>query len=284
MALEAGDGFISGLVATNPVGATDPKSQGDDHIRLIKTAVKGTFPNLDSAVTATPAQINGLAGTLVAANGSNLTNLNATALASGTVADARLSANVPLKDAANTFAAAQKISAGVANSLVIENSVNSVTGWMGTGSASLFLGTQTDHDVLFYAFNTHRGTIDSTTGNWELNGVVQTDFARLSQSNTFTGATQTVDGASGDGVIRATRTSGVQMDMRADNGIGTIGTASNHPVRIWVNQVTAYEISAAGAHDFKSGTVLAAQIANSDSETLVAGQLHFIDANATLPN
>jgi hypothetical protein len=32
------------------------------------------------------------------------------------------------------------------------------------------------------------------------------------------------------------------------------------------------------------GAVTAATIANSDSETLVAGQLHFIDGNATLPN
>lgn len=58
MALEAGDGFISGLVATNPVNATDQVAQGDDHIRLIKTALKGTFPNLNGAVNATPAQLN----------------------------------------------------------------------------------------------------------------------------------------------------------------------------------------------------------------------------------
>jgi hypothetical protein len=58
MALEAGDGFISGLVATNPVNATDEVAQGDDHLRLIKTALKGTFPNLNGAVNATPAQLN----------------------------------------------------------------------------------------------------------------------------------------------------------------------------------------------------------------------------------
>ena len=92
MSLEAGDGFISGLVATNPVGAVDPKSQGDDHIRLIKVALKGTFPNIDAAVTVTEDVINGVQ------NASNLT--------SGTVADARLTSNVPLKDAANTFTGA----------------------------------------------------------------------------------------------------------------------------------------------------------------------------------
>lgn len=44
MALEAGT-YISDLNQSNPVGATDPKSQGDDHIRLIKTVLKNTLPN-----------------------------------------------------------------------------------------------------------------------------------------------------------------------------------------------------------------------------------------------
>lgn len=52
--------FISGLDSANPL-ATDPKSQGDDHIRLVKSAVKATFPNLTGAVTATHLQINDVA-------------------------------------------------------------------------------------------------------------------------------------------------------------------------------------------------------------------------------
>jgi len=43
---------ISDLVVTNPVGATDPKSEGDDHIRNIKTALKTDFPNINGAVSA----------------------------------------------------------------------------------------------------------------------------------------------------------------------------------------------------------------------------------------
>ena len=42
MGLETGS-FLSDLVVTNPVGATDPKSQGDDHLRLIKDLIKKTF-------------------------------------------------------------------------------------------------------------------------------------------------------------------------------------------------------------------------------------------------
>ena len=62
MALESGVTYIEDLVSTNPVGATDDVEEGDDHIRNIKTAVKGSFPNLGAAaVTKTAAEINDLA-------------------------------------------------------------------------------------------------------------------------------------------------------------------------------------------------------------------------------
>jgi len=57
MALEVGT-YISDLVITNPVGATDTKAQGDDHIRLIKAALKATFPNITGAMTKTHTQLN----------------------------------------------------------------------------------------------------------------------------------------------------------------------------------------------------------------------------------
>jgi len=56
MALESTT-YINGLVATNPTG-TDPKSQGDDHIRLVKSAIKNTFPNITGEVTATHTELN----------------------------------------------------------------------------------------------------------------------------------------------------------------------------------------------------------------------------------
>lgn len=61
MGLETGS-FISALVSTNPVGATDPKSQGDDHIRFIKAKILETFPNVTGAVTATHAELNLVVG------------------------------------------------------------------------------------------------------------------------------------------------------------------------------------------------------------------------------
>lgn len=57
MALETGT-YISDLVATNPVGATDTKATLDDHIRLVKSTVKATFPNISGAVTPTHTELN----------------------------------------------------------------------------------------------------------------------------------------------------------------------------------------------------------------------------------
>jgi len=49
--------YVNQLVPSNPL-STDSVSQADDHLRIIKTVLKNTFPNLDSPVTATPTQIN----------------------------------------------------------------------------------------------------------------------------------------------------------------------------------------------------------------------------------
>src|SRR5690242_7340608 len=59
MGLETGT-YISDLVSTNRVGSTDQASTADDHIRLIKSTIKTTFPNITGAVTPTQTQINQL--------------------------------------------------------------------------------------------------------------------------------------------------------------------------------------------------------------------------------
>lgn len=56
MALEAGT-YISDLVATNPT-SSDAKSQGDDHLRLIKSTLLSTFPNVAGEVTPTHTELN----------------------------------------------------------------------------------------------------------------------------------------------------------------------------------------------------------------------------------
>ena len=60
MALESAT-YIDGLVTTNPTG-TDNRSQGDDHIRLLKSTIKATFPNINGAVSATDEELDILDG------------------------------------------------------------------------------------------------------------------------------------------------------------------------------------------------------------------------------
>jgi hypothetical protein len=60
MSLEAGN-TIKQLVATNPEG-TDPKSQGDDHLRLLKATLKNQFSGFTDGIpiTRTESQINSM--------------------------------------------------------------------------------------------------------------------------------------------------------------------------------------------------------------------------------
>ncbi len=71
--------YIAELVPTNPLGS-DPKAQGDDHLRLVKSVMQSQFPNFEAAaVTLTVAQLNELLTrngwtdlTPVAASGANV--------------------------------------------------------------------------------------------------------------------------------------------------------------------------------------------------------------------
>ena len=54
--------YITQLVPTQPQGG-ESISEGDDHLRTIKTAVKQSFPNVSSAVTSTPAKLNAVGQT-----------------------------------------------------------------------------------------------------------------------------------------------------------------------------------------------------------------------------
>lgn len=70
--------FIHQLDPNNPVGGSDPKSQGDDHFHLIKETLQNTFPNVEGEVTASHTELNILDGvTASAADINKLDNLAA---------------------------------------------------------------------------------------------------------------------------------------------------------------------------------------------------------------
>lgn len=56
MAIESAT-YLSDLNVANPPGS-DPVGQADDHIRLLKSVLKTTFPNLTGPVTSTQVQLN----------------------------------------------------------------------------------------------------------------------------------------------------------------------------------------------------------------------------------
>ena len=56
MGLETGT-YINSLNASNPT-TSDNVAQGDDHLRLLKSTIKASFPNVTGAVTATHTAIN----------------------------------------------------------------------------------------------------------------------------------------------------------------------------------------------------------------------------------
>jgi microcystin-dependent protein len=62
---------INQLVATNPV-ATDPLAQADDHLRLIKSTIQNTFPNVTGAINATHTEMNSVADGDTAATATTL--------------------------------------------------------------------------------------------------------------------------------------------------------------------------------------------------------------------
>ena len=49
--------YIDDLVATNPT-TSDPVNAGDDHLRLLKSVLQSSFPNVDGAVTSSVAELN----------------------------------------------------------------------------------------------------------------------------------------------------------------------------------------------------------------------------------
>ena len=76
MGLETGT-YISDLNSSNPV-AGDPVNEGDDHLRLVKSTVKATFPSITGAVSATHTELNKLDG--VTANTTELNYVDVTTL------------------------------------------------------------------------------------------------------------------------------------------------------------------------------------------------------------
>lgn len=91
---------ISGICVSRQVGSPDTQEEGNI--------------NIDGAILADSLTATTVSATTITGNGSGLTALNASMLASGTVSDSRLSANVALLNASNSFSVGQTVLSGAA--------------------------------------------------------------------------------------------------------------------------------------------------------------------------
>jgi microcystin-dependent protein len=142
--------YVDDLVATNPENA-DPVQQGADHLRLLKTVLKDSFPAIGGPVTASHTQIN-------------------TAVSQA----ADLNTNAARKDAAGTFTALMTFGAGLnATSIKLEGNelvppgtgalwfdAAAPDGWALADGGTLLRG---ENPVLFARWGTRYGAGDGVT-------------------------------------------------------------------------------------------------------------------------
>lgn len=172
MALEVGT-YISDLVVTNPTGG-DSKSQGDDHLRLIKSTIKATFPNITGAVTATHTDINGATAS-IAAKVSKAGDTMSGALAMGSNKITGL-ANGTLSTDAAAFG---QIATATASYLPLAG---------GTMSGALAMGSQKITGLANGVAATDAATVGQLTGTAQFkNGTFSRDMTTASGTQTITG-------------------------------------------------------------------------------------------------
>lgn len=224
--LETGT-YISDLVATNPL-SSDLASTADDHLRLIKSTVKTTFPNINGAVTATDEQLNQVTGTFTTAP-VELENASWRLLFDETDA----TTNERLYDfaaSAGQFLGRTRTDADAAGNswLVVDRNGTTVTS-IALASTAITWNANT----LFTTANDGSGSgLDADL----LDGSSSAAFAQIAASNTFTGTTQTISAASPTWRITET-------DAAADNAIWQIQGNSEqfrlHAVNDALNTTTA---------------------------------------------
>ena len=89
MGLETGT-YISDLNSSNPA-AGDPVNEGDDHLRLLKSTIKASFPSVTGAVTATHTELNlidGVTATTTELNYVDITTLGTAQASKAVTTDA----------------------------------------------------------------------------------------------------------------------------------------------------------------------------------------------------
>lgn len=176
MALESST-YISGLVTTNPA-ATDAKSQGDDHIRLLKSTILNTFPSITGAVTPTHTELNYVDGvtsaiqTQIDAKGAitgqtwtgthSFTGGTATVATQTALDNSTKAASTAYADAAVAVEVAR---AGVAEALLAPKASPTFTGTPAAPTAATGTSTTQLATTAFVGATAFNSALPSQTGN-----------------------------------------------------------------------------------------------------------------------
>jgi len=161
MGLETGVTYIEDLDAANPIGAVDTLDECDDHIRNIKTAVQGSFPNLGAAaVTLTATEANLL-------DGATSTDISGSGLLEGVVNLVYPVGSIYISTSATnpgtTFGVGTWAAYGAGRTIVGEGGSFSGTG--GSANAPIVNHTHTWSDTSTGNSTNHTHTIPTNTGS-----------------------------------------------------------------------------------------------------------------------
>jgi hypothetical protein len=294
--------FISSFNAANPVGATDPKSAGDNHIRGMKAAILATFAAITGAVTASHTELNNLTGvtgktgtgnlvlsasptltgtvTAGTVNASSLgtSPLNASNLSSGTVPDARFPATLPAASGVNLTALnASNIASGsladarLSANVPLINAANTFTSTNGISAGNInALGTYTSTNAngVYFQYNVNGVAKGYIGAGAALGGSTDNNSIAIRAE----GNLQLLAGGS---ATRLTISSAGNFDF----GAGTVTNTGASSQQVGFNGIPNVGVTSS---DYTMGTVLALAEANwSVGYNGSGGNTFTIPANAT---
>ena len=193
MGLEAGT-YISDLNASNPVGASDPKSQGDNHLRLIKSCLLASFPGITGAMTATHTELNYLdgvtgksgTGNLVLSASPTITGTLVAAAITATSYDGIAAANLLDKSAAETISGAWDFAAITASSydgITAANLLDKSAAETISGAWDFAAITASSYDGITAANLLDKSAAETISGAWDFAAITATSYDGIAATN-----------------------------------------------------------------------------------------------------
>jgi hypothetical protein len=182
--------FIDSLNASNPVGSTDPKSQGDNHLRGIKSTLLSSFPGITGAVTSTHTELNYLDGVTGVTGSGKLVLDTAPTLGAITATsyDGVAAANLVDKSASETITGAtwdfQAITAvsfgGITSANLVDKSANeTISGatWDFQAITAVSFGGIASANLV------DKSAAETISGNWDFAAITATSYDGIAAGN-----------------------------------------------------------------------------------------------------